>query len=101
MLVNPMCTSSSRGDSAAPVMTAVQSPRRMISAASPMALVPVEQAETGQKLWPLAPVSMAIVPELASTRPLAMKKGLTDRTPLVCQTSWLLMNRPCPPPPDP
>ena len=94
MLVKPMWTNSRSGDSAEPAMTAVQSPRRIASAASPIAVVPVEHAETGQKLWPLAPVSMAIVPELASTRPLAMKNGLTDRAPLECQTSWLEMNRP-------
>jgi hypothetical protein len=90
----PMWTSSRSGDSAAPAMTAMQSPRRIASAASPIAVVPVEQADTGQKLWPLAPVSMAIVPELASTSPLAMKNGLTARAPLECQISWFEMKRP-------
>ncbi len=93
MFVKPMWTSSRSGDSADPAMTAMQSPRRIASAASPMEWVPVEQADTGQKLWPFAPVSIAIVPELASTRPLAMKNGLTARTPLVCQTSELEMKR--------
>src|SRR5450759_1034987 len=44
MLVKPMWTSSKMGDSDAPVMTAVQSPRLITSAASPMAVVPIDQA---------------------------------------------------------
>ena len=40
-------------------MTAMQSPRRIASAASPTLWVPVAQADTMHTLWPIAPVSMA------------------------------------------
>jgi len=70
-------------------MTAVQSPRRIASAASPIAVVPGGAiAETAAEVvarWRRSQI--AIVPELASTRPFAMKNGLTARAPLVCQTS--------------
>ena len=50
-----------------------------------MLWVPVEQAVTMHMLEPLAPVSMAIWPEAVSGSMLAMKKGLTDLGPLVCE----------------
>ena len=62
-------------------MTAMQSPRRIASAPSATLWVPVAQADTMQMLWPMAPVSMAIIPEVESTRPLAMNVGGTARGP--------------------
>ncbi len=49
----------------------------MSSAPSPTQFVPVEHAVTTQMLWPMAPVSIAIIPEVESTRPLAMNVGAT------------------------
>ena len=40
-----------------------------------------------QTLWPMAPVSMAIIPEQLSTRAFAMNVGATVRGP----RSWRLM----------
>ena len=68
-------------------ITAMQSPRRMASAASPTLCVPVAQADTMHTLWPMAPVSMAIIPEQLSTRALAMNVGATVRGP----RSWRAM----------
>jgi len=85
MLVKPMWTSSSRGDSAEPAITAMQSPRRIASAASATLWVPVAQAETMQMLWPIAPVSIAIIPDVESTRALAMNVGATRLGPLSCR----------------
>ena len=75
MFEKPAWPTSRSGASVEPVMTAMQSPRRIASAASPMLWVPVAQADTTHMLWPMAPVSMAIIPEQLSTRALAMKKG--------------------------
>ena len=52
-----------------------------------MLWVPVAQADTTHMLWPMAPVSMAIIPEHESTRALAMNVGATVRGP----RSWRLM----------
>jgi hypothetical protein len=81
MLLKPAWATSRRGASVEPVMTATQSPRRMASAASPTLWVPVAQADTTHMLWPMAPVSMAIMPDALSTRALAMKVGATVRWP--------------------
>ena len=81
MLLKPAWATSSSGASVDPVMTAMQSPRRIASAASPTLCVPVAQADTTQMLWPMAPVSMAIMPEQLSTRALAMNVGATVRLP--------------------
>ena len=62
-------------------MTAMQSPRRIASAASPTLWVPVAQADTMHMLWPIAPVSIAIIPEQLSVRALAMNVGATVRGP--------------------
>ena len=62
-------------------MTAMQSPRRIASAASPTLCVPVAHADTTHRLWPIAPVSMAIIPEQLSVSALAMKVGATVRGP--------------------
>ena len=62
-------------------MTAMQSPRRIASAASPTLWVPVAQADTTHMLWPIAPVSMAIIPEQLSVSALAMNVGATVRGP--------------------
>ena len=66
-------------------MTAMQSPRRIASAASPTLCVPVAQADTMQTLCPMAPVSIAIIPEQLSTRAFAMNVGATVRGPRVVQ----------------
>ena len=84
MLPKPAWATSISGDSVEPLMTAMQSPRRIASAASATLCVPVAQAETMQMLWPMAPVSMAIIPEVESTRALAMNVGGTRLGPL----SW-------------
>ena len=81
MFPNPACPTSRRGISVDPEMTAMQSPRRMTSAASATEWVPVAQAETMHRLWPIAPVSMAISPEVESGRALAMNVGATVRGP--------------------
>ena len=65
-------------------MTAMQSPRRIASAPSATLWVPVAQADTMQTLWPIAPVSIAIIPDVESTRALAMNVGATLRGPF----SW-------------
>ena len=65
MFENPAWATSSSGASVEPLMTAMQSPRRIASAASPTLCVPVAQADTMHTLWPIAPVSMAIIPERA------------------------------------
>ncbi len=70
-------------------MMAVQSPRRMASAASPIECVPVEHAVTIAMLWPRIPVSIAIWPDAVSTSMLAMKNGLTSRGPFLSQISLL------------
>ena len=59
----------------------MQSPRRIASAASATLWVPVAQADTMHRLWPIAPVSIAIIPEHESTRALAMNVGATVRGP--------------------
>jgi len=81
MFSKPAWATSMSGASVEPLMTAVQSPRRMTSAASATLCVPVAQAETMQTLWPIAPVSMAIMPDVESTRALAMNVGGTRSWP--------------------
>ena len=85
MFEKPAWPTSSRGASVEPLMTAMQSPRRIASAASPTLWVPVAQADTMQTLWPMAPVSMAIIPEQLSTRALAMNVGATVRGPALVE----------------
>ena len=68
-------------------MTAMQSPRRIASAASPTLCVPVAQADTMHMLWPIAPVSIAIIPEQLSVSALAMNVGATVRGPRVVEAS--------------
>ena len=55
MFVKPAWAVSSSGASVEPEMTAMQSPRRIASAASATLWVPVAQADTMQTLWPIAP----------------------------------------------
>ena len=55
----------------------MQSPRRIASAASATLCVPVAQADTMQTLWPIAPVSIASIPDVESTRAFAMNVGGT------------------------
>ena len=74
-------------------MTAMQSPRRMASAASPMQEVPVEQAVTTQMLWPIAPVSMAIIPEVESTRRVGDEGRADAIGPLLDQHDQLLVHQ--------
>ncbi len=81
MFENPACPTSRSGASVEPEMTAMQSPRRIASAASPTLWVPVAQADTMQTLWPIAPVSMAIIPDVLSTSAFAMNVGATVRGP--------------------
>ena len=82
-------------------MTAMQSPRRIASAASPTLWVPVAQADTTHMLWPIAPVSIAIIPEQLSVSALAMKVGATVRGPRALSESQLSSMSVCPPAPDP
>ena len=82
-------------------MTAMQSPRRMASAASPTLCVPVEQAETMQMLWPIAPVSIAIMPDVESTSALAMNVGWTRFGPFSLSVVKFSIISCCPPAPEP
>src|SRR3954451_21519138 len=101
MLPKPAWATSSSGISVEPAMIVWTSPRRMISAASPIEFVPVEQAVTTQMLWPIAPVSMAIMPEVESTRPLAMNVGATRLGPFSARIFQLSIMRFWPPAPEP
>ncbi len=101
MLPNPACATSSSGISLEPEMIVCTSPRRMISAASPTQLVPVEQAVTTQMLWPMAPVSIAIIPDVLSTRPFAMNVGATRLGPFWSSTCQLSIISDWPPAPEP
>ncbi len=101
MLPKPACATSSSGISDEPAITVCTSPRRMSSEASPTALVPVEQAVTTHMLWPMAPVSIAIIPDVASTRPFAMNVGATRSGPFwsrTCQFSIISVWPPAPVP---
>ncbi len=84
-----------------PEMTAMQSPRRMTSAASATEWVPVAQAETMHRLCPIAPVSMAIIPEVESGRALAMNVGATVRGPRSRRASTFSIISDWPPAPVP
>ena len=99
--MKPMCATSISGFSVEPEMTAVTSPRLIASAASPSACVPVAQAETTAMLCPTAPVSMAIMPEVLSTKPCAIKVGATLRGPFSFQAIWFSIKSPWPPAPEP
>ena len=63
MALNPATTIRANGASLPPAIMTSASPRRMIAAASPIACAELAQAETGAKLGPFAPVTMATVPE--------------------------------------
>ena len=84
-----------------PLMTAMQSPRRIASAPSATLWVPVAQADTMHTLWPIAPVSMAIIPDVESTRPLAMNVGGTARGPRSWRTRHASIMSCWPPAPEP
>jgi hypothetical protein len=101
MLEKPAWPISSSAFSVEPAMIAVQSPRRIVSAASPTQDVPVEQAVTTQMLWPMAPVSMAIIPDVESTSELAMKVGETRSGPRSFRTSSWSFIISWPPLPEP
>ena len=64
-----------------PAITATESPRRIHSAASPMALPEEAQAETAAKFGPRAPNSMATRPAVMSGIIAGMVKGETRRGP--------------------
>ena len=81
MFPKPAWPTSRSGISVDPEMIAMQSPRRIASAASATLWVPVAQADTMHRLWPIAPVSMAIIPEAELTSALAMNVGATVRGP--------------------
>ena len=101
MLPKPACATSSSGISVEPAITVWTSPRRMISAPSPTQLVPVEHAVTMHRLWPIAPVSIAIIPDAESTRPLAMNVGATRPGPFSWRTCQLSTMSCWPPAPEP
>ena len=84
MFVKPAWAVSRSGASVEPEITAMQSPRRIASAPSATLWVPVAQADTMQTLWPIAPVSIASIPDVESTRAFAMNVGGTLRGPF----SW-------------
>ena len=79
----------------------MQSPRRIASAPSATLWVPVAQADTMQTLWPIAPVSMAIIPEAESTSALAMNVGGTRFGPFSWSVEKLSIISCCPPAPEP
>ncbi len=101
MFEKPAWPTSSSGASVEPEMTAMQSPRRIVSAASPTLWVPVAQALTMHTLWPMAPVSMAIIPEQLSTSALAMNVGATVRWPRSWSAFQLSIISDWPPAPEP
>ena len=61
-------------------------PRRIDSAASPTAVEPVAQAETGAKFWPRRPSWIAIWPLAVSTSTDGMKNGETRSGPRSAKT---------------
>ncbi len=73
--------------SAPPVIITSAAPRRMISAASPTAFVPVAQAELMEWFGPRAPNRMAIWPPALSESIMGMRKGLMRWGPLRWKTS--------------
>ncbi len=85
MFEKPACPTSSSGASVDPLMTAMQSPRRIASAASPTLWVPVAQADTMHMLWPIAPVSMAIIPEQLSVEGVGDERRGDGARPLLAQ----------------
>src|SRR6185436_9708058 len=101
MLVKPAWATSRSGDSVDPLMTAMQSPRRIASAPSPTLCVPVAQADTMAMLWPMAPVSIAIIPDGLSTSAFAMNVGATVRGPRFSSEVKLSIIICCPPAPEP
>ena len=82
-------------------MTAMQSPRRIASAPSATLWVPVEHAETIAMLCPIAPVSIAIIPDVESTRAFAMNVGWTRFGPFSTSVVKLSIISCWPPAPDP
>ena len=52
-------------------------------------------------LWPMAPVSIAIIPDALSVRAFAMKVGATLRGPLSRRLLMLSIISDCPPAPEP
>ena len=101
MFVKPAWAVSSKGASVDPEITATQSPRRMASAPSATEWVPVAQADTMQTLWPMAPVSIASMPDVESTRPFAMNVGWTLRGPFSWSAIQASIMRAWPPAPEP
>ncbi len=84
----------------APLTTTSASPRRIVSIASPMLAVPVEQDETGAMLGPVAPSMMAMCPEAESASMFARKNGLTRRGPRSSRIFCCSRMVPTPPMPD-
>ena len=70
-----------------PARTASASPRLISSAASPTAVDPVAQAETGAKFGPRKPSAIASWPLAVSTSTLGMKVGATRSGPRSRRTS--------------
>ena len=100
MLPKPAWATSSRGDSVEPLMTAMQSPRRIASAPSATLWVPVAQADTMHMLWPIAPgldrdhprgrVDQAVGDE---------RRGDGPRALALEEVAWLSIISCCPPAP--
>ena len=87
--------------SAPPATIALTSPRLIISAHSPMASAPLEQAETVQKFGPLAPRRMERCPEAMSAIIIGIKKGLMRDGPRSSSTRNCCDSVPMPPMPLP
>ena len=83
-----------------PVITATASPRRIHSAASPMALPADAHAETAAKLGPRAPNSMATRPAAMSGIIAGMVKGETRRGPISWRRSTAFSSHSRPPIPE-
>ena len=73
----------------------------MTSAPSATLCVPVAHAETMQTLWPMMPVSIAIMPDVESTSPFAMNVGATRSGPFSRRTVQLSIMSCWPPAPEP
>jgi len=87
--------------SAAPASITSAAPRRIISAASPMAFVPEAQAVARDMFGPRAPTRMAMLPAAPSEIIIGMRKGLTRSGPRWRRISYCSTRVVMPPMPEP
>jgi len=100
MALNAPTPSAQTEASVPPAMTAVASPRRIHSAASPMAWAAEAQALTTARFGPLAPCSIAIIPAGMSAIIDGTVNGETRRTPCMWRFNVARSSTSSPPTPD-